>query len=186
MAFANLSADDKVKVLDFLNSLGRREFDMAPSLDNVILMDDFLGFADCFTGAGVPYEPTLNPMDHPCAVSDIDQDNDVDLDDFDSFLLVYGGPMGDCNSNGIVDLLDILNGTSTDGNGNGIPDSCEPTCGQDAQGDGEVSVNDLLVVMNLWGECPAVPAPCAADFNLDDVVDVDDLLAVINNWGPCQ
>jgi hypothetical protein len=49
-------------------------------------------------------------------------------------------------------------------------------------GNGVVDVDDLLTVINNWGDCPA---PCAADIMLDGVVDVDDLLAVINAWGAC-
>lgn len=36
-----------------------------------------------------------------------------------------GGPAFDCNQNGILDSIDISNGTSEDLNGNGIPDECE-------------------------------------------------------------
>jgi hypothetical protein len=51
----------------------------------------------------------------------------------------------------------------------------------DANLDGLVNVNDLLLVINGWG----VMAPGAppADFNNDGVVNVNDLLIVINNWG---
>jgi hypothetical protein len=56
-------------------------------------------------------------------------------------------------------------------------------------GDGAVNVDDLLMVINSWGACPADPAPCPADLapqpDGDNVVNVDDLLAVINEWGPC-
>jgi uncharacterized membrane protein len=56
----------------------------------------------------------------------------------------------------------------------------EPMPG-DTTGDGFVSVNDLLAVINAWGTCPA-PGSCAADLNGDGIVNVDDLLIVINNW----
>jgi hypothetical protein len=125
-------------------------------------------------------------MDLPCAVSDIDQDSDVDLDDFQSFLLAYVGPRRDCNGNGLIDLQDILVGGEIDLNLNGIPDSCEPTCDADVNGDAGIDVDDLLAVINQWGSCPALTLPCSADFNIDQVVDVDDLLTVINAWGVCQ
>jgi CxxC motif-containing protein (DUF1111 family) len=185
LAFAALSQEDKDKVIAFLDSLGRREFDMADSLSDEINIDDFIGFADCYTGAGVNYARPASAMDHPCAVSDIDQDADVDLDDFDSFMLVYTGARRDCNGNGIVDLRDILTGVSTDADSDGLPDSCEPTCDQDLNGTGTVNVDDLLGVINQWGNCPSTPAPCGADVNLDEVVNVDDLLSIINGWGPC-
>jgi hypothetical protein len=48
---------------------------------------------------------------------------------------------------------------------------------------GAIDVDDLMLVINLWGQC--VPGSCPADANGDGAVDVDDLLAVINAWGPC-
>lgn len=53
-----------------------------------------------------------------------------------------------------------------------------------AGGNGVVDVNDLLGVVNNWGNCP-LPDDCPADINGDDVVNVADMLAVINAWGPC-
>ena len=49
-------------------------------------------------------------------------------------------------------------------------------------GNGIVDVDDLLAVINAWGECDI----CVADVNGDNHVDVDDLLAVINGWGTCK
>jgi len=97
---------------------------------------------------------------------------------------------GDCNTNGILDSIDIANGTSQDVNGNGIPDECEGLCAADIapqpNGNGVVNVDDLLMVINNWGPC--APGSCAADIapaGGNGVVNVDDLLAVINAWGPC-
>jgi CxxC motif-containing protein (DUF1111 family) len=185
--YNNLSAQEKNRLYDFLFSLGRMEFDHDVTLENQIDLFDFLGLAECYTGAGVSYAGKgENPMDLPCAVSDIDQDSDVDLDDFQSFLLAYVGPRRDCNGNGLIDLQDILVGGEIDLNLNGIPDSCEPTCDADVNGDAGIDVDDLLAVINQWGSCPALTLPCSADFNIDQVVDVDDLLTVINAWGVCQ
>jgi hypothetical protein len=175
-----LKQPEKAQLLAFLMSLGRREFQMdeTDNLD-IISMEDFLMVADC--AAGGPYT-----ADHNCAISDIDQDGDVDVDDLASFMLVYVGPRRDCNGNGLVDLHDIVAGTSTDANSNGIPDSCEPTCNADTNGSGTIDVTDLLAVIAQWGECPSTPAPCGADLNVDEVVNVSDLLAIISAWGPCQ
>ena len=56
----------------------------------------------------------------------------------------------------------------------------------DITGDGVVDVDDLLAVINDWGDCAApCPPPCVADIappGGDCTVDVDDLLMVINNW----
>ena len=49
-------------------------------------------------------------------------------------------------------------------------------------GDGAIDVDDLLAVINGWGECDG----CVADVNGDNSVDVDDLLEVINGWGECD
>jgi len=55
----------------------------------------------------------------------------------------------------------------------------------DLDGDGNVNVADLLMLIHAWGECPD-PAPCAADIappiGGDAVVNVDDLLLLINHW----
>ena len=53
--------------------------------------------------------------------------------------------------------------------------------------DNHVDVDDLLVIINSWGQCSNTencPADIAPDGG-DDSVNVDDLLMVINNWGSC-
>jgi hypothetical protein len=52
----------------------------------------------------------------------------------------------------------------------------------DVNRDGAVNVDDLLEVINGWGECDAPPQFCAPDLTGDFIVDVDDLLIVINHW----
>jgi len=60
----------------------------------------------------------------------------------------------------------------------------DPDCSGDINNDGSVDVDDLLAVINAWGDCPP---PCSADVAPppagDGVVNVDDLLLVINHWG---
>ena len=181
-AFVALNQGDKDAVLAFLDSLGQREFDFTG--DDNITIEDFHGFSDpaafaeCY-GLG-PYTP-----DHACAIHDIDQDTDVDDDDFKAFLTVYVGPMSDCNTNTVLDLIDILHGTSLDTNRNGIPDECEPTCVGDLDGSGDVGVPDILILLGSWGDCPALPAPCPADHDNSGTVDVIDLLNMLAKWGPC-
>lgn len=53
-------------------------------------------------------------------------------------------------------------------------------CGADINNDGTVNVDDLLAVVNAWGDSGA------ADVTLNGVVNVDDLLMVINDWGRCS
>ena len=90
----------------------------------------------------------------------------------------------DCNSNTLADQLE------PDSNGNGIPDDCETSvCAPDIApvgGNGTVNVDDLLGVVNSWGNCSGT---CLADIappSGNGVVNVDDLLEIINNWGPCD
>ncbi len=181
-AFVDLTPSEKDAVLAFLDSLGRREFDVTD--DQLVTLDDFhhFGAADAFSlcyGPG-PYTP-----DNRCAIHDIDQDADVDDSDFKAFLTVYEGAASDCNGNKVIDLLDILDETSFDANTNGIPDECEPTCASDIDGSGGVDVNDLLILLGTWGFCPGLPAPCPADLDGNGAVDVLDLLDMLAVWGSC-
>lgn len=113
LAFQALSATDQNKVVAFLDSLGRAEFDS--NGDGVRDQIDLAAFRLARNGG--PYT-----ADSPEAVFDFDQDGDVDTADLNAFALVYEG---DCNNNGINDLQEILSGAAVDSNGNLIPDSCE-------------------------------------------------------------
>ncbi|MBT8207583.1 MAG: hypothetical protein HKN37_13720 [Rhodothermales bacterium] len=98
------------------------------------------------------------------------------------FAHAFAGMMDvDCNENGSPDSCDILAGDSLDVDGDGIPDECE-ACLADLDSSGEVSFNDLLAVVAVWGPCN----DCTAD--LDDSGDVGftDLLIMLSNWGPCE
>lgn len=60
-------------------------------------------------------------------------------------------------------------------------------CPGNINGDATVNVNDLLLVIALWGPC-SNPVCYFADIappGGDGTVNVVDLLAVINGWGPC-
>jgi len=54
-------------------------------------------------------------------------------------------------------------------------------CAADIDGDGNVNVSDLLIIIDQWG---LTNSP--ADVNDDGIVDVSDLLIVSDNWGPCE
>jgi hypothetical protein len=56
------------------------------------------------------------------------------------------------------------------------------TCLGDLDTDGEVKVQDLLIIIAAWGECSG----CVEDLNEDNMVNVHDLLILIGNWGPCS
>ena len=49
----------------------------------------------------------------------------------------------------------------------------------DLDGDGDVDVLDLVVLITSWGEC----AGCAADLDGDGIVGVLDLVALLVAWG---
>ncbi|MHC5023113.1 MAG: di-heme oxidoredictase family protein [Planctomycetota bacterium] len=182
-AYSALLPSEQTAIVAFLDSLGQAEFD--GDGDDDVALDDFhggpenTGFAPCFFGGG-PYT-----ADDDCAIHDVDQDGDADLDDFDAMMTVYTGPRRDCNGNGIVDLRDILDGTLTDADANGIADECEPTCAGDLDGSGVVDIVDMLDLLGEWGPCPASPAPCNADLDLNEQVDILDLLQLLASWGGC-
>ena len=55
-------------------------------------------------------------------------------------------------------------------------------CASDFDGDGEVNVADVLLLIGAWGPCPN----CDEDLDGDGEVQVADLLLLIGNWGPCE
>lgn len=61
-------------------------------------------------------------------------------------------------------------------------------CPPDIFVNGEVDLDDLLAVINTFGDdcSPCTPTSCPADVDDDCDVDLDDLLFVINGWGPCK
>jgi len=171
VAWDNLTPTEKSQVVQFLDSLGRIEFDADG--DDDVELDDFTFFSNCFTGPGSFYTP-----DDPCAIHDIDQDGDVDFDDYASFLIAYTGPLNDCNDNGTDDITDIINGTSLDENRNGIPDECG--CDADVNGNANVGFDDILQIIGAWG-CVG----CPEDVDGSGIVDFGDILLAIAQFGPC-
>jgi hypothetical protein len=57
---------------------------------------------------------------------------------------------------------------------------CPADVAPSGRGNGVVDIDDLLLVINSWGN-----AGGPADINGSGMVDIDDLLAVINAWGMC-
>ena len=53
-------------------------------------------------------------------------------------------------------------------------------CSADVTGDGEVTVNDVLLVIAEWGTSNP-----KYDINEDGLVGTDDLLAILDAWGSC-
>jgi hypothetical protein len=91
----------------------------------------------------------------------------------------------DLNGDGLPDLLtanadDGPSGGSVTALVNNPPPPLLP-CPADLNGDGNVSVEDLLILITSWGPC----AGCPADLDGDGLVGVLDLLALVANFGPC-
>jgi len=177
-----LTPAERDAVLAFLDSLGRREFDFDSS--GVIDLADFHGFGDP-AGFKACHGSAPGP-DDACALHDVDQSGTVDIaTDFMVFLTVYEGLLPDCDQNGVLDLIDILNDPGLDADDNGILDDCQPTCLGDSNGDGDVGVSEFLELVASWGACPDLPEPCPLDLNADRVVNVQDFLLVLGLWGGC-
>jgi hypothetical protein len=58
---------------------------------------------------------------------------------------------------------------------------CESDVAPKGGGNGVVDIDDLLLVINGWGQSPPNPG----DVNGDSLVNIDDLLMVVNAWGVC-
>ena len=168
-AFAQLSEGDKVLLVSFLNSLGRVEFD--DNGDGHVNIIDFIAFKAALGSSSTPNTPN--------AVHDINQDGIISVADFAYFMQAYEGENGDCNGNGVADLMDLLTGTSVDADLNGLPDECVP-CPADFTGDRLVSGADLGVLLGTWGQSD-VPT----DLNADGNVGGADLGLLLGAWGPC-
>ncbi len=181
-AYAALPAAAQQTVLDFLRSLGQLEFD--PNNDDTVTLLDFANFGNPDTFRSC-YLSTPTPDDR-CAIHDVDQSGLVDQAvDFATFLTVYTGQLSDCDQNGVLDMIDILDGTAVDADDNGIIDTCEPTCVGDVDGDGMAGITDFMQVLADWGPCAPLPAPCESDYNRDGVVGINDMLLALALWGPC-
>ncbi|MFM7135191.1 MAG: di-heme oxidoredictase family protein, partial [Planctomycetota bacterium] len=114
-AYLALSSADKAKVLAFLDSLGRDDYDadsdgLVTNLDYAIIVANSL-------------DPSVSP-DEPWAVADLDQNGVLGADEIDGLRLRLGIP-ADCNQNGVADRQEIASGATNDLNGNGIPDECD-------------------------------------------------------------
>ena len=85
----------------------------------------------------------------------------------------------DCDTNGEVDLLDILLEPGVDLDGTGVPDTCEAQ--GDLDSDGVVGILDFLGLLVAWRPCTECRA-CPADLDDDCAVGIADFLALLGNW----
>ena len=63
-------------------------------------------------------------------------------------------------------------------------DVVQDPCPGDGDGNGEVNIDDLLMVISTFGDL--CPDGCDSDHDDDGVVSIDDLLIVISQFGPCE
>ena len=188
--FDQLDPQDQVEIIDFLGSLGRREFDMDG--DNDLDSSDLALALECLGSSVTPNDP--------CAVADIDLDGVISLSDINAlrealpfdidcngndipdFWDILQGDALDCNENGVPDSCDLdgPGGDKGDKNGNGIPDSCDLARG-DLNLDGCIDGADLSFLLSLWG----LPNPPIGDLNGDGVVNGADLATMLAEWDGC-
>ena len=176
-AFASLGSNDKQMLIQFLDSLGRIEFDADGShtidWDDVFGNDKGVGIQACFNESCTP--------DDACAIHDVNQDGVVDDGDLVLFVEAFDESLEDCDGNSIWDVIEIVRHPDLDQDANGVLDACQK-CPGDIDGSGSVEVNDVLALLSKWGPCPD---PCPADLDLDGEVEVDDILALLSYWGDC-
>ncbi len=80
--------------------------------------------------------------------------------------------------------LDDLDGNNFQILANEIVFAAETGSGSaDLDGDGQVGVKDLLILLGSWGPCPDPPECCPADIDGDGQVGVKDLLNLLGQWG---
>ena len=120
-AYGALSPADKSRLLAFLGSLGRDEFDIDGN--GSIESADYALLVARGSDTGVT-------RDEDAAAADIDADGAIDPDEL-ALLASMLGIDTDCNQNGVLDHVEIRAGSSLDANGNGVPDECDAlTCTQ--------------------------------------------------------
>ena len=96
------------------------------------------------------------------------------------------GTFGDVNRDVVIDAQDkvytcgLANTTGTNFQYDGTIMQVN-SCPADVQGDGEVTVTDLLMILAAFGtDHPG------ADLNNDGIVDVADVLIILENWNGCN
>lgn len=85
--------------------------------------------------------------------------------------------INDCNGNGVVDEIDIANGTSVDADGSGVPDECE-----DCNANGIVDAFDIDSGASADCQKDGIPDECQLGVGRERISAVDDGLAE-NNVG---
>ena len=104
---------------------------------------------------------------------EVDCDGDGVPDDCDWVIFA------DCDGDGTIDACEV------DVNDDWIPDDCQ--CIADVSGDGMVAVEDILLLLVLWGkQIDPHEETLDEDLNADGIIDIADILIVILAWGECS
>jgi hypothetical protein len=98
---------------------------------------------------------------------------------FDNCVIYGGSTISDTAFCGNIPGNEICSAWNDLG-GNTFEDSCGPPCVADILEDGEVAIEDLLIVLAQYG----TPGP-EADIDGNGIVDVEDLLMLVGSWGAC-
>ena len=131
---------------------------------------------------GEPNDYRINGNEDAVCTNEVNAWNDLTSNAAIPFVIEWSA---DCNSDGIVDFGQILNGQLPDTNTNNIPDCCEPgnnCCVGDIYENHIVDGGDLGVLLSEWG---VVTPTTRSDLNRDGFVDGADLGRLLANWGPC-
>lgn len=124
----------------------------------------------------------LNGDGVPDECQDCDHDGVLDPDEIAAGAADHDGDgvpdecQPDCNSNGVIDVLDVMNGTSGDAWGNLVPDECEPDCNGNAVSD----YNEILLDMSRDIDRDARLDECQ-DCDQDGTLDAD-VLGSSRHW----
>ena len=89
------------------------------------------------------------------------------------FACDLAGMVGDCNQNGIDDMLDIASMVSLDANMNGVPDECE-----DCNGNGILDSEDIAAGTSIDLNMNGIPDECEPDCNANGVPDDLDIASM--------
>lgn len=134
------------------------------------------------------------------AFADIDGDGDIDIDDYEAFVVCYSGSDGgvvegcevfDYDQDGDVDCSDWNQFVGAWTEPQAPPNLGKCGCPADLSGDDDVEAFDLAILLGAWGACaePCTPGDpvntCAADLTGDCDVEAFDLAILLGSWGSC-
>jgi hypothetical protein len=113
-------------------------------------------------------------------IFDIDGNSQLDVLDLEFLLSSYDGIPGDCDGDGVVDLMELFLGTMTDSDADAIPDECDRAFIRgDVNIDLTVDISDpiqLLQYLFLGDDCPCI---AAIDINYDGQVNIADPVSLL-------